>query len=80
MTPLLLSIVEEKKFKNVKSLEWGKKNETNAAESFMKSEGKKHNNPKLLTCGLYLLKPHSYIGWTQDNILKFDCCPKSYIE
>ena len=62
ITPLLLSIVEPKEFKNVESLVWGKKNEKNTAENFMKTEGKKHTNPKLLTCGLYLFKPHPYIG------------------
>lgn len=46
----------------------------------MKIEGKKHTNQKLLTCGLYLFKPHPYIGATPDNISKCDCCPKSCIE
>ena len=77
---LLLRIVEPKELKNVESLEWGKKNEKNAAESFMKVEGKKHTNPKLLSYGLYLFKPHSYIGATPDNILKCECCPISCIE
>ena len=46
-----------------------KKNEKYAAENFMKIEGKKHKNTKLLTCGLYLFKPHPYLGATPDNIL-----------
>ena len=46
----------------------------------MKIEGKKHQNPKLLTCGLHLLKPHPYIGATPDNTLKCDCCPKASVE
>ena len=41
VTPLLSSIVEPKEFKNVESLVWGKKNEKNTAENFMKIEGKK---------------------------------------
>ena len=41
MTPLLLSIVEPKELKIVKSLKGGKKNEKNTAERFMKTEGKK---------------------------------------
>ena len=43
----------------------------------MKIEGKKHQSPKLLTCGLYLFKPHTYylsLGATPENILKYDCC------
>ena len=55
-----------------------KKNEKYAAENFMKIEGKKHQNTKLLTCGLYLFKPHPYLGATPDNILKYDCFSKSW--
>ena len=76
ITPLLLRVVEPKELKNVESLEWGKKNEKNAAESFMKIEGKKHTNPKLLSYGLYLFKPHSYTGATPDNVVKVWMLPK----
>ena len=78
-----MSIVELKELKNVEALEWGKKNEKkkkkNAVESCMKIAGKRDTNLKLLTCGLYLFKPNPYVGETPDNILKYDCCPKSCI-
>ena len=46
----------------------------------MKIEGEKYTNPKFLTCGMYLFKPHPYIGAAPDNLLKYDCCPKSFVE
>ena len=63
--PLLLSIVEPKELKNTESIEWVKTNEKCAAEGFIQIKGKKHQNPKLLTCGLYLFKPHAYMGQFQ---------------
>ena len=80
VTPLLVSIVEPIELTNIESIEWGKTNEKYAAENFMKIEGKKHQNPKLLTCVLYLFKTYPYLGATPDNILKCGCCPKSCME
>ena len=66
VSPLILSLVDPQKLKNIPSLEWGKSHETSAAEAFMKYEGEKrgHNIPKLLTSGLYVSKPHPYLGAT----------------
>ena len=69
VTPLSLSIAEPKELKNIESIKRGKTNEKYAAENLMKMEGKKHQNPKLLTCGLYSFKPHPYLGATPDNVL-----------
>ena len=73
----LLTIIEPKELKNVESVELGKTYEKYAIEGFMKIEGKKHQNPKLITCGLYLFKSHPYFVATPDNILKCVCCLKS---
>ena len=80
VTPLSLSIAEPKELKNIESIKRGKTNEKYAAENLMKMEGKKHQNPKLLTCGLYSFKPHPYLGATPDNVLKCNCCPKLCVE
>ena len=80
VTPLLLSFVEPEVLKNIPALDWGKINEKHAAESFMQQEGKKHKNPKLFVCGLFLLKSHPYIGSTPDNIFQCSCCEKRCIE
>ena len=63
--------------KNVPALEWGK---ANAAEAFMRLEGKKHTNSKFTVCRLFLLKSHPYIGATPDNIFQCNCCIKSCVE
>eukprot|EP00795_Rhopilema_esculentum_P003527 gene3527-2010_t len=68
VTLLILAIVEPKILLSVPSLELGKQNEKNAAEAFMQQEGKHHENAKFIPCGLYLYKPHPYIGATPDNI------------
>ena len=33
----------------------------------------KHSHPKLLPCGLFILKSHPYIGATPDNIFTCKC-------
>ena len=63
---------------NVPSLEWGKKNEGKAAEAFMKVEGIRHKHPKLILCGLFVFKPHPYLGATPDNIFICKCCSERY--
>ena len=78
VTPLILDIVEPKELKNVPSLEWGKENENKALEAFMKVEGKQHKQPKLLPSGLFLFKPHPYIGATPDSIFICKCCKNKY--
>lgn len=80
VTPLLLSFVEPTMLRNGLALEWGKKNETHAAESFMQQEGKKHAAPKLLFCGLFIYKSHPYVGATPDNIFKCNCCEPCCVE
>ena len=65
VTPLLLSTVEPKELKNTESIEWVKINEKCAAKGFIQIKGKKHQTPKLLTCGLYLFKPHACMGQLQ---------------
>ena len=80
VTPLLRSTVKLEELKYFESIELGKTNEKYAAEGFMKTGGKKHQNAKLLACSLYLFKPHPYIGAAPDNILKCDCCSKSCVE
>ena len=80
VTPLILAIVEPNILLNIPSLEWGKQNEKNAAEAFMQQEGKHHENAKLIPCGLYLYKPHPYIGATPDNIFQCKCCSPSLVE
>ena len=64
VTPLVLTMIKPKK----NSLDWGKQNEINAAEAFMKQEGIHHINPKPLPSGLVISKSHPYIGGTPDNI------------
>ena len=39
----------------------------------MAYEGKKHVNPKLQQCGLFIMKSHPYIGATPDNIFSCKC-------
>ena len=70
VTPLLLSIAEPKEMENIESIEWGNTNEKYVAENFMKIEGKKHQNPNLLTYGLYLFKPHHYLGGNSRQYLE----------
>ena len=64
VTPLILLVTEPQKLENIPSLEWGKRNEANPVQKLMKIEGKKHENPKLLSSGLHISKSHSYIGAT----------------
>ena len=78
VTPLLLDLLEPKMLTNVPSLEWGKKNEGKAAEAFMKVEGIRHKHPKLILCGLFVFKPHPYLGATPDNIFICKCCSERY--
>ena len=52
---LVVSMTEPEKNSNVPSLDWGKQNEINAAETFMKQEGIHH---------LVISKSHPYIGGT----------------
>ena len=73
-------MIEPKKNSNVPSLDWGKQNEINAAEAFMKQEGIHHRNPKPLPSGLVISKSHPYIGGTPDNIFVCSCCDKVYVE
>ena len=49
VTSLILSFVQPEKLQNVPSLQWGRTNESDAAESFMKHEGQKHTCPKLMS-------------------------------
>ena len=67
-------LVDPVPLEKIPSLEWGENNEHNAAAVFMKLEGVKHSHPKLLSCGLFILKSHPYIGATPDNILICKCC------
>ena len=39
-----------------------KQHEVDASEAFMQNEGTKHNLPKLLSCGLLIHKPRTYMG------------------
>ena len=55
VTPLVVSMIKPEKNSNVPSLDWGKQNEINAAETFMKQEGIHH---------LVISKSHPYIGGT----------------
>ena len=75
-----MSIVQPEKLGNVPSLQWGIRNESNAAQSFMKHEGQKHTNPKLIVCGLYIHKPQPYMGATPDNIFTCSCCENTCVE
>ena len=77
---LIMSIVEPEKLYNVPPLEWGKANEGNAEESFMKHEGHKHKFPKVINCGIYIHKPHPYMGATPGNIFTFACCENACVE
>ena len=77
---LVVSIVQPEKLPNVASLNWGKNNESKAAEAFMKHEGQKHTSPKLLACGLHIYKPQPYIGATPDNIFTCSCCEGTCVE
>ena len=74
VTPLIQELVDPVPLKKIPSLDWGKNNEHNAAAAFMKLEGVKHSHPKLLPCGLFILKSHPYIGATPDNIFTCKCC------
>ena len=62
------------------SLDWGKQNEINAAEAFMKQEGIHHINPKPLPSGLVISKSHPFIGGTPNNIFVCSCCDKACVE
>ena len=68
VTPLIQELVDPVPLEKIPSLDWGKNNEHNAAAAFMKLEGVKHSHPKLLPCGLFIMKSH---GATPDNI--FTC-------
>ena len=48
VTPLIQELVDPVSLEKIPSLEWGKNNEHNAAVAFMKLEGVKHSQPKLL--------------------------------
>ena len=74
-----MSFVEPAKLDNVPAVEWGKTHEVDASESFMQNEGKKHNLPKLLSCGLFIYKPHPYMEATPDSIFMCTCCTKSCV-
>ena len=74
VTPLIQELVDPVPLEKIPSLDWGKSNEHNAAAAFMKLEGVKHSHPKLLPCGLFILKSHPYIGATPDNIFTCKCC------
>ena len=76
---LVMSFVEPAKLDNVPAVEWGKTHEVDASESFMQNEGKKHNLPKLLSCGLFIYKPHPYMEATPDSIFMCTCCTKSCV-
>nr|XP_047128367.1 uncharacterized protein LOC124809022 [Hydra vulgaris] len=80
VAPLLKAIVDPVELKNVAPLNWGKENEKNAAKIFMSTEGVRHQNPKLITCGLFVHKPHPYLGASPDNIFQCRCCLKSCVE
>ena len=80
VTSLVKSIVQPETLSNVPSLTWGRDHERIAAESFMVHEGHKHLSPKLITCGLYIYKPQSYIGATPDNIFTCSCCEGACVE
>ena len=66
VTPLIQELVDPVPPQKIPSLEWGKNNEHNAAAAFMKSEGVKHSQPKVLPCGFFILKSHPYIGATPE--------------
>ena len=76
VTPLIQELVDPVSLEKIPSLEWGKKSEHNAAVAFMKLEGVKHSQPKLLPCGLFILKSHLYIGATPDNNFTCKCCER----
>ena len=40
----------------------------------MKHDCQKHKFPKLINCGVYIYKPHPYMGAMPDNIFTCACC------
>ena len=80
ISPLILSLVDSIPLDNIPSLQWGKKHESTAAESFMRHEGGKHIVPKLIPAGLYILKSHPYLGATPDHIFICQCCVNTCVE
>ena len=73
VTALIQELVHPVPLEKIPSLGWGKNNEHNTAAAFVKLEGIKHRHPKLLPCGLFILKSHLYIGTTPDNIFTCKC-------
>ena len=80
VTPLLAKLIEPKDLSNIPAIKWGRLHEKDASKALFTSLAKVHSNPKLHTCGLFILKPHPYIGASPDNIFSCSCCGSSCVE
>ena len=80
VSPLLTKLIEHNDLGNIPAIKWGRLHERDASEALFTSLAKVHKNPKLHTCGLFVLKAHPYIGASPDNIFTCSCCGSSCVE
>lgn len=80
VSPLLAKMLYPADLSDIPAIKWGRQNEKSASEAFFYGEGKKHNNPKLIDCGLIVPEAYPFLGASPDNIFVCSCCGPACVE
>ena len=80
VTPLLVRLLDPPDLSDIPAIKWGRLHEKDASAAFFNEEGKKHTDPKMHACGLFICKAHPYLGASPDNIFSCSCCGSACVE
>ena len=78
--PLIARIVHHQSLNNVPAMQWGRANEKDALDAFVKTEGPKHTSVQIFQAGLFVKMDLPYIGAGPDAIGTCDCCGTFIVE
>ncbi len=73
-TPLLSRMFKDFNLDFIPAVKYGRNHEKDARKAFAENEVKKHQNGRLLDCGLIASKSFPFIRATPDNIFICRCC------